>query len=46
MMKTNRKICTSKCEYLLPDMEFADIVVERGFADSIEIVGKDDEVEF
>jgi hypothetical protein len=45
-MKTNRKLCDSKCEYLLPEVEFADVIVERGFADSIEVVGKDDEVEF
>ena len=47
-MKTKPKICTAKCEYLLPDVEFADIIIERGFAVSgeIEEVGKDDEVEF
>lgn len=44
-MKTNRELCTSKCEYLRPKVEFADIVVERGFANSIEIVGKDEEVD-
>jgi hypothetical protein len=32
--------------YMLPEVEFIDVVVERGFADSIEFVGKDDEVEF
>ncbi len=47
-MKTKPKICTAKCEYLHPKVDFADIVVERGFAVSgeIEEVGKDDEVEF
>ena len=45
-MNTTRKIGTTKCEYLLPEVEFADVIVERGFADSIEVVGKDDEVEF
>ena len=47
-MKTSMTICTAKCEYLRPKVDFADIVVERGFAVSgeIEDVGKDDEVEF
>ena len=47
-MKTNRKLCATKREYLLPDVEFADIAIERGFAvtGNIEDVGKDDEVEF
>ncbi len=44
-MKTNKKICAARREYLLPEVEFADIVVERGFADSIEEVGKDEEVD-
>ncbi len=45
-MKINRKFCTAKCDYLRPEMEVAEIATERGFADSIEIVGKDNEVEF
>ena len=45
-MKTNLKLCTEKYEYLLPEVEIADVIVERGFADSTEIVGKDEEVEF
>lgn len=45
-MKTNREICTAKCEYLHPEVEYADIVVERGFADSTEDVDKDDEIGF
>ena len=44
-MKTNSERCTAKCEYLFPTVEIADIIVERGFADSIEIVGKDEEVD-
>ena len=45
-MKTNLKICAVKCEYLHPDMEFADVVIEQGFIGSTEIVDKDEEVEF
>jgi hypothetical protein len=45
-MKTDRKICTAKCEYLHPELEIADVVVEQGFVASLEFVGKDEEVEF
>ena len=45
-MKTNLKICTTKCEYLLPEVEIAEVIVEGGFADSIEKVEKDEEVDF
>lgn len=45
-MKTNGKLCTAKCEYLLPEVEVSDIVIERGFASSTEDVEKEDEVEF
>lgn len=44
-MKTNRKKCVAKCEYLLPDVEIIEVFTERGFADSIEIIGKDEEVD-
>lgn len=43
-MKTNRKGCTAKRKYLLPEVEFAVVIVEQGFADSVEVVGKDGEV--
>ena len=45
-MKTDKIICTAKCEYLHPTLEIADVIIERGFAASMEIVDKDDEVEF
>ena len=45
-MKTIKNICATKRDYLLPDVELAEGALERGFADSIEVVGKDEEVEF
>ena len=45
-MRTNRVICTAMCEYLPPRVEIAEVVVEEGFAASMEIVDKDDEIEF
>jgi hypothetical protein len=45
-MKTYPKICFTKQAYLHPEVEIAVIALERGFADSIEVVSKDQEVEF
>ena len=45
-MKTSRKICTTKCEYQLPDVEVTNVIVEHGYVASIEFVDKDEEVEF
>jgi hypothetical protein len=45
-MKTYPKICFTKQAYLHPEVEIAEVALERGFADSIEVVGKDQEVEF
>lgn len=36
----------NKQTYLYPEVELLEVLTERGFADSIEVVGKDDEVEF
>lgn len=45
-MRTNSENRAAKCEYLRPEVEFADVIVERGFSASIEYVGKDEEIEF
>ncbi|MBO5235167.1 MAG: hypothetical protein J6B27_05610 [Alistipes sp.] len=44
-MKTNRKKCVAKCEYLLPDVEIIEVFTECGFADSAEDVDKDEELD-
>ena len=35
-----------KVAYTSPEVELVEVLTERGFADSIELVGKDEEVEF
>lgn len=35
-----------KVAYAFPEVELVEVLTERGFADSIELVGKDEEVEF
>ena len=35
-----------KVAYVSPEVELVEVLTERGFADSIELVGKDEEVEF
>ena len=45
-MKITNQNSTTKRAYLLPEVELAEVALERGFADSTEIVGKDEEVEF
>jgi hypothetical protein len=36
----------NKQTYLHPEVELIEVLTERGFADSIEMVEKDEEVEF
>ena len=35
----------NKQTYLQPEVELIEVITERGFADSIEMVGKDEEVD-
>lgn len=44
-MKTTQTLCAIRENYVAPDFALAEFVTERGFADSIEIVGKDEEVD-
>ena len=43
---TNKSHFFEKTAYASPEVELIEVFTERGFADSTEIVGKDDEVEF
>ena len=45
-MKTITNICATKRTYQLPEVELSEVALERGFAGSIEVVEKDEEVEF
>ena len=36
----------NKQTYLQPEVELTEVLIERGFADSIEVVEKDEEVAF
>lgn len=44
-MKSNNCICANRETYTTPDITLVEVLLEHGFADSIEIVGKDEEVE-
>ncbi len=44
-MRTKTKPCARRQEYTTPVLERVEITIERGFADSIEAVGKDEEVD-
>ena len=45
-MKITNLNCATKHAYLSPEVELAEVALERGFADSIEKVEKDEEVDF
>ena len=45
-MKTNRVFCASRQGYTLPQVEVVEISIEQGFAQSIENVTKEEEIEF
>lgn len=42
---TNKTKIFEKASYATPEVELIEVLTERGFADSIELVGKDEEVE-
>ena len=44
-MRNETKACASRQEYASPELERVEFTIERGFADSIEIIGKDEEVD-
>ncbi|MBO5813695.1 MAG: hypothetical protein J6R13_04190 [Alistipes sp.] len=45
-MKTNNSFCFGRQNYTLPQVEVVEISIEQGFAQSIEEVTKDEEIEF